>query len=310
MPYIDKFNTKLNMRLGLVNAGNNIEIESEDDVEYKLSPNESLKLSLTANYDFLSLSFSYTPNFIPGNNDNEVKGNTNTRNFGLNLFLNRVFGRLDLNRTEGYYLTNTKEIFPEHPDKYIIYDNLIRKQVRLELGYNTNKNYSYRASTIFNEKQNISAGSFIPRVIFSHLKHTRNEDNLIRERVNNYWAVTGNYNHTFVMKKHFFITTGLGLGTGLAKVSEIDSDDIIAEKNYTNLLIAAQFIFHFGYNSDRYFFGVSSHSNTSAEIIKEVENSIQDQTIIGQFYFGYRFGAPKILKKSFDGIKGIFRKKK
>ena len=39
-------------------------------------------------------------------------------------------------------------------------------------------------------------------------------------------------------------------------------------------------------------------------------NAFSDQDVVSKIYFGYRFNPPKLLKKTFDGIKHIFLRDK
>lgn len=308
--YIENYDSKLNVRLGLINDINKIRISVAEDTAYSLSPNESLKMGFSAQYDFLSLSYSYTPNFIPGNNDDVLKGETTNSTYGVNLFFSRIFGRMSASNTQGYYLENTKEIYPDHPEKYVLYESVRKKQIHIELGFNFNRNFSYKALSVFNERQKLSCGSFIPRVIYSTNKFEQNTDGSIHERTDDKFTITGNYIHTFVIRKHLYITAGIGLGGGVTYIEDFDEDEIEPNKNYKNSLVQAEILFQIGHNSDRFFYGYSAFTRGTGELKTEIDNSFADQNVVSQFYFGYRFNPPKILVKTFDGAKAIFLRDK
>ncbi len=309
--YIKKYNDKLNLRFGFVSSLNKIRITIAEDSTFSLTPNESLKLELAAQYDFLHLSYSYIPNFLPGNNDDVLKGETSNQAIGLNIFLNRIFGRASASITKGYYLENTKEIYPEYPEgEFVLYETTQRKQLQIEIGYNFNANFSYKAYSVFNEKQKISAGSFIPRLVYSKNKFEQNDNGNNQERTNDRLTLSGNYVHTFVIKKHTYITFGLGLGGGVTYIEDRNDSEVIPYKSYKNSLVQAEFLLQIGHNSDRVFYGYSASTRATGEIITEIDNAFSDQNIISKIYFGYRFNPPKLLEKTFDGIKYIFLRDK
>lgn len=307
--YIEKYNDKLNLRLGLVSNVNKIRVTVAEDSTFSLTPNENLKLEIAAQYDFLNLSYSYTPNFIPGNNDDVLKGETSNRAFGVNIFLNRVFGRVSASNTKGYYLENTREIYPTYPEgEFVLYKTMQRKQLQIELGYNLNTNFSYKAYSIFNERQKISAGSFIPRIVYSKNKFEQSDDGSNHERTNDRLTISGNYVRTFVIRKHTTITFGLGLGGGVTYIEDRDDNEEIPYKNYKNSLVQGEFLLQIGHNSDRLFYGYSASTRVTGELETEIDNAFSDQSVISRFYLGYRFNPPKALTKAFEGIKYVFLK--
>lgn len=308
--YKTNLQQKLILRMDLVNDINKVEINTKDGQHLKLSPNEAVKLNLNAQYDFLSFSYAYTPTFLPGNSDDHLKGSTTTKDFALNIFINRLFGEINLNKTSGYYLENTKKLFPEFEEPFMIFDSFERKFIYFELGYNFNRNFSFKSFLVFNEVQEKSAGSFIPRIIYSSSKYSLNQFNIHQERKNDRLSITGNYIHTFVIRKHFRITTGLGFGFGMSDIEDIDFKAEVPVKNYKNTVGNAEVVFQFSYQKENLFMGFSSFSRGTTELKKEVENAFRDQSITAAFFIGYRFGAPKILEKSFKTFKGWFKKKK
>ena len=299
------------MRVGLVSNVNTIHVEVAEDSTYNLSPNESLKLQLALQYDFLLVSYSYTPNFIPGNNDNVLKGETNNRAFGVNLFFNRVFGRLAASSTEGYYLENTRDFYPDFPeDKYVLYETMKKNQLHVEFGYNFNPLFSYKAYSVFNERQKISCGSFIPRVIYSKNKFEQFDDGSLHERIDDKITISGNYVHTFVIKKQMYITLGIGLGGGVTYIEDRDDNETIPYKTYKNSLVQGELLFQIGHNSDHFFYGFSAFTRGIGEVDTEIDNSFADQNVISQFYLGYRFNPPKLLVKTFEHLKKPFLRSK
>lgn len=308
--YIENYNSKLNVRLGLVNDVNKIRIFVSQDSIYSLSPNENLKMEISAQYDFLSLSYSYAPNFIPGNNDDVLKGETTNNTFGLNLFFSRIFGRLSLSNTKGYYLENTQELYPNNQEKYILYEAMQKKQIHIEMGFNFNTNFSYKAFTVFNERQKQSCGSFIPRIIYSKNKFEQFNEANNHERIDDKITITGNYIHTFVIRKHLYITAGIGLGGGVTYIEHKEEKQLEPIKQYKNSLVQAELLFQIGHNSDRFFYGYSAFTRATGELQTEIDNAFSDQNVVSQLYLGYRFTPPKALKNTFNNVKSIFLKDK
>jgi curved DNA-binding protein CbpA len=300
--HIVKHRDKLNIRMALVNDIDEVEFQTEDDIEYKLRTNKNSKIRWTAQYDFLALSFAVSPSFLPGNSQKD-KGNTSTRDFGVNIFTNRFFGRLSARSTKGFYVKNTSDVLPNHPHPYLLFEDFTKKYLDIEMAYNTNSAFSFRAAFMYNEQQVKSAGSFIPRLKYTKLKYSLPKVNQLKERINDKYSLSLNYIHSFVFHKNYFVTTGLGVGGGLSKVLllETNKSDIIS---YNALATLYSFL-QIGYSSDKYFWGITNEIKSSKDINKTITTSIKDEWIMTQIYFGYRFGAPKFLERTFDGIKSI-----
>lgn len=299
------------MRIGLVSDINKIRVQITNDSIYILSPNENLKMEFAAQYDFLSVSYTYTPNFIPGNNDDVLKGETKNRGLGVNLFFSRIFGRMSLQSTEGYYLENTRDLYPNYPEgTFLLYGTMKKTRLNMELGFNVNSNFSYKAYTVFNERQKKSCGSFIPRIIYSKNKFEQHDDGSNHERTDDKLTISGNYIHTFVIRKHTYITFGIGIGGGVTYIEDKDDNETNPYKNYKNSLVQGEILLQIGHNSDHLFYGYSAFTRATGEVDTEIDNSFSDQNVVSQFYLGYRFNPPKLLVKTFDSVKSVFLRDK
>ncbi len=83
--WIEKMSDKIAMDLSLNNAYEVFEVRTPNQ-KTVIHLNAATNLRFNLNYRFLSVGFSMEPNFIPGNGDEDLKGET--KSFGLRAFYN------------------------------------------------------------------------------------------------------------------------------------------------------------------------------------------------------------------------------
>ncbi len=73
------------------NINNDIEgfaVRSGNDY-FDIQPNASLACKLSISYRFISFSIKYVPKFIPGNDDDKLKGKSRIRSYHIDINTNR-----------------------------------------------------------------------------------------------------------------------------------------------------------------------------------------------------------------------------
>ena len=87
-----------------------------------------------------------------------------------------------------------------------------------------------------------------------------------------------------------------GFGVKFAKTIQEDGLGVLQEKKetYTNFTFEGRL--NLGYNSDKIFTGMQFNVN-GVSYNKDQETKVEDSNTYFQLYFGYRFGAPKVLRK-------------
>jgi len=257
-------------------------------------PNEPLILGIGANYGVLGVNIGFNFPFV--NNDDHKYGETDYLDLQTHIYLRSLTLDLYMQYYKGYHQTDpndwytdwpTIDTLPKRPDLQSISLGLNGQYI-----FNDNK-FSLRAPFLQNEWQKKSAGSFLlgGNIFFADIK---GDSSLIpsnggdttffdglhfsQYRIINGGPVAG-YAHTFVVKKHFFLTLmlvgGLSGGGSWAYTStknEADRSGFTVAGNLTGRVAA-------GYNSRRVFVGVSY-----------LGILIRNQSPIPQTWLGYNTG--------------------
>jgi hypothetical protein len=164
--YIEKMVGYLGIKLSMNNDIKGFDISNTTKSE--ISPNSQNALRLSVNYRRVSASFSIAPKFMPGNNDNALKGNTEFSSFSMNYLSNHWAQNLSFSKVSGFYLNNTADYKPgwiEGVDPYIQFPDLVYTGYEGQTAYKLNENFSLPALSTQAERQLKSAGSLIPALL-------------------------------------------------------------------------------------------------------------------------------------------------
>lgn len=264
------------------------------DQQIVYHPNEPLILGFGANYGVLGLNIGFNFPFV--NNDDDKYGETDYLDLQTHIYLRSLTLDLYMQYYKGYHQTDPNDWYTDWPT----IDTLPKRPdlQSISLGLNgqyifNNRRFSLRAPFLQNEWQKKSAGSFLlgGNVFFADIK---GDSSLIpstggdttffdglhfsQYRIVNGGPVAG-YAHTFVVKKHFFLTLmlvgGLSGGGSWAYTStadEVDRSGFTVAGNLTGRIAL-------GYNSKRVFVGVSY-----------LGILIRNQSPIPQTWLGYNTG--------------------
>ena len=315
-PYFEKKDTLLNLKLAIYNLDERFEIAGSG-FHYKIKPNFTLKTKFYFNYRFLSLAIAFAPKFIPGNGDDEIKGETKSFNIDLNLITKHWVQNLQFNKTKGFYLANTSDELPdwvEGSDPYIQFPDLKVLDFRGATSYKFNPDFSLKAVRTQTEIQTKSAGSFMPSLVYSYYlinNESGNIDQTSSQRSDNFEALAAIwYMHTFVIKKRWYFSFGLApaFGFGHTKLNtRIESDHFISYYNEPIIRLNEQL--GIGYNAKRFFAGfvlIASQSRQSQGGNPIIQNNMLTTF---QVFAGYHFNSPKFMRKSANWIEGLVQGK-
>ena len=293
-----------------VSATNDVESfqVNTPDQEIKIAPNVKTPVTLGLHYRFFSFSYSYAPKFIPGNNDDELKGKSKIFSLGFGINTDRITQFIGYNRTKGYYLANTEDFIPgwqEGIDTFIQFPDLYYTAFSGYTGYKFNTHFSIPSLSSQTERQLKSAGCFLPILLYRYYvidDRTPLTGTNSSQKSNNIEVdLTPSYLYTFVLKQSFYVSAGAGVGAGIVHTNLITRTPGGDEKTVSN-----NFILRFegrtaiGYNSKRFFAGGQLYYATES-FNQEKTTAVTVNTRLNyQLFVGYRINAPGFLKKSFD----------
>ena len=305
--YIQEMTKYLSLRFA---ASNDLEAFSVDAGEFnpKIYPNTATTLKLGVSYRFLAFSLNFAPSFLPGNDDDELKGKT--KNFGLSLgFIHpHWFTSLGYSRHKGYYLQNTSDFLPDwkNGDLYIQFPNMKVSIFEGLTGYNFNRRYSVLALTTQAERQLRSAGTFAA-VAGYRLYFVNNLTDVSGQKSQNFEVTLGvGYHFTWVLKQTFYTSIGLTPSVGYiftkltTRGQQGVTDDIIT--NSKALIVRGDIRLALGYNSERFFTGIHFDMRDSVFEQEGTTAINTDMHFFYQVFIGYRMNAPSSVRKTLEKI--------
>ena len=308
--YIERMDNNIAVKVTLNNNYQTFLQEIGSDYRVNLYPNISTIMSVGIDYRFISASFSFTPKFFPGNNDDDIHGSTKSFSLAFATTFNKWGAGINYSKVKGYYLKNSIDFDPEwqEGDPYLFLPTDETHMINVDLGYNFNPKLSFRSLTSFTERQLKSLGSFIPAAKFEFFQlDPKLRPNDVRPNgtiVNsaqvsdNYEFVVGpGYYYNFVLKEKFYALVGGYLGAGIVHtyLRTYFVDEVIKTTN-TEFALRWEAKVALGYNGRDFFTGVYLNVNDT-EYKPEEFDVIQEFHWYYQFVIGIRFGSPKWLKK-------------
>lgn len=308
--YIEDFTKQLNIKL---EANNDIQ---KFNVPYNgqnvdIEPNLGLKYGLVFSYKFLSIRIG-----IRGNKSEESKsdkGESESTRFRVKFLFDKWTYKLEYNKVEGYYITDSKSISEQSFENYIQFPKLKSKIILLSAAYKFNDYYSVRALESQVERQKKSIGSFVPSFdvwfyTFDDSQTIVNGEGDLVERTNYMeshgidFIVNAGYFYTFVYK-NWSANAKLVPGIGVDFNSTTSyTENSSSTKTYQDLVLSVEPGVGVGYNSDKIFFGASYSKKMTNQ--KYNEDKIHFNITKNSFFvfFGYRFNPPKSVTKTVDKI--------
>ena len=292
--YIEDMDRSLNFKLSFSNELETFTVKATP-TPIKLYPNSKSNLSLHFAYRFVYLVLGFAPDFLPGNSDQNIKGNTKQFVFGSGIVLKQWYGHINYKNVEGYYLQNTKD-FDSNWDKgdpYIQFPNLNYEGLTLKGGYLFNPRYSILNVTTQTERQIISAGSLIPAIDYRYYVIDDKSSSPSSQRsTNQEIRLSLGYFYTWVAKPFLFVSGGLAPGIGyqdVELVTRTPSGDFLTTQNNTIYFLTGRAAL--GHNGAKFFYGGWIDFSRSTNKQENTTVSNNDNQNYYQLYTGIRINS-------------------
>lgn len=304
--YVDKIIIKINAD---TQTDTYIIKDETDNTNIVLLPNSNLRLSLSLDYEFIGASIGFSPKFISGNNDDDLKGESSFTDYRFRFFLGNWTQEFIYSNIQGYYIENTGEYLPdwvENEDPYIQFPNLKVIKWGGTTSYVLNKEFSLRNVVYQTEWQRKSAGSFIPELSYSFNRFSNKLDGL--KSFENAFDIklASSYYYTWVIHKNWFVSSFISpsLGMRFSNYEEERNEGVFKDKNQ-HLIKSLDGGLQLGFGSRKIIFGANVNLDVNWYNENKTTNIIDDK-IYAKLYFGYRFNAPKAIQKPFMWINKKF----
>jgi hypothetical protein len=263
---------------------------------------------LSLNYKFLSVSYSYIAKFIPGNNDDDLKGKTKGKSFGLNLNFNHWVQDLKYWRVKGFYIENSgnfKNPWIEGTIPYIQIPDLEVTSFSGSTSYKFNSNFSLKAISTQTEIQLKSAGSFIPGLLYSFYNIDNKSSNQSSSQRSETYEILTNfgYYYTFVLNKNWYASAGISPSIGFSYtelLTRLPQEYI--NTHYSSAVYRINGKGGMGYNSERFFAGFEIAAYRSFKDDNSPAVKLTTTNNAFQVFLGYRFNAPKKFKELVEKV--------
>ena len=308
--WIEKIDNKIGIDVSLNNSYEIFEVKTED-TKFILYPNTASNLRFNVNYKFISFGFQFTPDFIPGNGEDNLKGNTKSFELRTAFIFKHWFTDLSYSKVKGYYLKNSADFTTLlKGDPYIQFPDLNYYGFAISTGYSSNSKFSFRSLTSQTERQLRSAGSFIPVINLRYYSIDDRSSGMSTQKTNNFESSIGpGYAYTFVSKEKFYLSLGLqsSLGYLNTKLTTRQPDGDITT-NQDNYIFRWDGKVGLGYNGRSFYTGV--YTNISGtEYRQENTTAINFETrVFYHLFFGIRISAPSYLERKANKVEKLFQK--
>ena len=273
------------------------------DIKPKLALNNQINTTLGLDYKFISASISFAPDFLPGNNDNNLKGKSSFTSYNFRFFPKNIIQTLSYKNSKGYYISNTKDFLSDWQkdrDQYLQFPNLRIQSFSGATSYIFNKNFSLKGIYYQKEWQETSSGSFVPSLHYEYLIFSDNQ-NAVKSREHQLnLGLDAGYYYNYVVTKHINIApfSYAGLGKKWSNYKNDVTKDNREKQNYFTQNFGVGL--HLGYNAEKFFFG--SKFNYSGNHYRDNNSNVIQNDFYVLLFIGYRLDPPAKVKKIYDKI--------
>lgn len=266
--------------------------------QFELEPLGEYLLGVSFDYKWVALELSWTPNFLFTSVEKELAKSSTNISTSLNFFYSDQW-RQELKYT---YIKGFRNNRVTESTSDFDFSNTVFNLIQGSTFFIANPNFSFRSYYAQTERQLKSAGSFIPRMIYSFAFTQPNlvfdnpvENNL--DKIRSFDIVTQiGYIHTFVINKKWYATVGFHSGVGYNFSKYIFDNK--TEENFDSVFFTYESEAAIGYNSYRWFFGLSgnwrNYNNNNNE-----SNQFNRDFGFFSLHIGYRFNDNKPMRKFF-----------
>ena len=302
--YIGQLKGKIATEISVNNLYEKFQVQTPNET-IKLSPNTFANIRFKVSYRFLTAAVQIAPEFIPGNNDDELKGNSKSFSIGTALVLRQLYIEGAYFKLRGYYLENTDDFISRSPgDPFIQFPDLYYQGYFLNFGWSSNAKFSYKSILTQTERQLKSAGSFLP--IFEHsyyLISNKAQSPTAQSTKNLEFNIGPGYMYNFVLKRSFYMSLG-----AFAKVGYLNTQletRIGTDYHYTtqdNFTYNWELRGGAGHNGKRFFSGVFARVSGSEYDQAHTTAHNSETRVYYHAFVGYRFNTPDFARKTFDYV--------
>ena len=311
--YIEDHNNQLNIKFDVTNDQVRYFMPYEGD-KATLKTNLNASLGFVFSYKFLSVRLGVRPGLSDSKKEN--KGETDFFRIKVKLLFDNWTHRFEYNYTRGFYIDNTEEfeLNGTNPNFHIQFPNLTTNILAGSTHYNFNDNYSVKAVESNTEIQLKSAGTFILGINYSFYDvagtdKVKNENGEIINKTeykeyNGFSTIfNGGYHYTFVIHNFWYINMRADPGIGLDSYkTTFYSEDSSENKNNNEVFFALGSGISTGYNGQKYYFGIEYNYAVNSEKFNDDDINLQPIKNSFHFFIGYRFKAPKQVRKPVEYI--------
>jgi hypothetical protein len=283
-------------------------------------PNNKMLLGLGVNHGFLGLNIGI--NFPGVNEDDDRYGETDYTDLTMRMYTPKFNANIYLQRYKGFYLRNTSSAIQgwEEGDPYYIRPDIRSIVTGIDVSYIFNSHrFSYRAAVLQNEWQKKSAGSLLvggsiyyqttigdSSIVPGNLIYTSFYDGQKFERSSNFsFGPLIGYAYTFVFRRHYFITGSVN-GSGNLGVTSFRLSESEEEVNSGTILgVRAEVLVSAGYNSSRWYFGVSYVNLSQSNQAPLPDKSVGFETGMFRMNIVRRFSTSRPIRILNPGAAGL-----
>lgn len=302
--YIENMGDKLAIDLSFNNSYETFEVRSGNS-RTVLYPNAKTNVHLKANYRFISFGVRFAPGLLPGNGDEDLKGETKSFGLATAFIFRHWFADMDYTKVKGYYLENSADFIRLPPgDPFIQFPDLHYKGVTLTTGYSSNARFSFRSLTSQTERQLKNVGSFVPVINMKYYTVDDKSSSPTTQKSRNIEASVGpGYTYTFVAKETFYLSLGISGSVGYLNTKlwtrGLPGDNVSYQDNFILRWDGKTGV---GYNGPKFYTGL--YANVSGTRYEQENTTVHnfDTRVYYHIFFGIRIDAPNLLNRNVNRL--------
>lgn len=266
----------------------------------ELSINNKTRMSVSIDYRAISATLSFSPKFIPGNNEDDLKGKSSYTDLSFRFFPKRFIQTLYYKKVKGFYVENMKDFVPDwqEADAYLQFPDLKVVSFGGTTSYVFNKNFSAKSVYTHSEWQKKSSGSWIPYLDYDVSFFTNTINEVKNKEVQYKIGANMGYFYNWIIRDKVNVAPYLSVGLGGQFSGSQENNEQKENEQFVTLRMEGGL--HVGYNSDRFLFG--GRMNFRAYTYQKNGEAVENNNLYGLLYIGYRFAPPKVVKNTYDKV--------
>lgn len=296
----------INLKLSQLGGLNSLAVHNAgNDVDLAVNAQSVTRIGVS--YRFISFAIKYIPKFLPGNDDDAIKGKSSGTGYSFNVNLKHWQQELSYSRNKGYYLKNTAAYRPgwQDGDPYVQFPMLVNTLYQGVTAYNFNNRFSVNAIATQTERQLRSTGTFIPTLLY---RYQIIDDKTVltsinsSQKSNSFEILLGaGYYYNFVFGKGFYLALGAtpGFGYIYSKLTTRYLTEHFTTRQ-SNVIFRVDGNAGAGFNGKRFFAGAYFRYSGASFNQQRTTAVSKEANLSGQVFAGYRLQAPKWLASNVD----------